>query len=130
MATSLLDTAHTATREAAASLAFNIAAYAQKQRNTGKEVLEEGDVVELFVSVLEAIQREGEGKAPGSKEALKGLLLTVFLLVYCVPEGSELLEVMTALEAGEVVRGKKGKIGSDNDDKLVEEVARLCSVRA
>lgn len=99
---SLLDSDHVATRVSASSLAFNLATYIQKKRSTqNQEVVEGGDLVELFAGILEAVKREEEDAG-----GLKALLVAGLLMVYCVPEGSEVLEVVEALGAGEVLREK------------------------
>jgi len=111
---SLLDTAHIAMRVSASSLAFNLATYIQKQRSTqNQEVLEEGELVELFVGILQAVGREKEDAG-----GLKALLVAGLLAIYCVPEGAEVLDVIDVLGAGEVVKEKGGS-----------EVARRLKVR-
>lgn len=122
---SLLDTKHVATRVSASSLAFNFATYIQRQRSTqSQEVLGGEELVELFVGILEAVKKE-EDDAGG----LKALLVAGLLLVYCVPVGSELLEVVDALAAGEVLMekgqsevGKKLKV-----EGICQEVGKLFS---
>ena len=101
---SLLDTAHSPIRVAAASLAFNIAAHNHLQRLEEKDdLLPESTQVELMASLLEALAIEEE-----SKEGLKGLLLAIGLLAYAAPQGGELVDLCQALGAKETVGGKKG----------------------
>ncbi|KAF8425121.1 PPPDE putative peptidase domain-containing protein [Tirmania nivea] len=122
---SLLDTAHVATRASASSLAFNLATYIQKQRSTqNQEVLEGAELVELFVGILEGVEREKEDAG-----GLKALLLAGLLVVYCVPQGAEVLDVIDTLGAGEVVKakgrseiGRRLKVGG-----LCEEIGRVLS---
>lgn len=124
---SLLDTAHVATRVSASSLAFNLATFIQKQRSIqNKEVLESGDLIEFFVGVLEAAKREEEDSG-----GLKALLVAGLLVVYCIPQESEVFDVIDALGAGEIVRekgesevGKKMKLRG-----LCGEIAEVLSWR-
>lgn len=125
---SLLDNKHIATRVSTSSLAFNFATYIQKQRSTqGQEVLAEEELVELFVGILEAVKREEDDSG-----GLKALLVAGLLLVYCVPMGSEILEVIDALGAGEVLMEKgQSEVGKKLGVKgLCEEVGRLFSWKA
>jgi len=105
---SLLDETHAPIRVAAASLAFNIAAY-NHLRRLGEEddLLPENAQIELMASLLEAIGREE------SKEGSKGLLLAIGLLAYGAPQGGELVDLCRALGAKEAVSGK-----SDMDKEL------------
>ncbi|KAF8438237.1 PPPDE putative peptidase domain-containing protein [Terfezia claveryi] len=122
---SLLDTAHVAVRVSAASLAFNLATYIQKQRSTqNQEVLEGGELVELFVGILEAVKREEEDAG-----GLKALLVAGLLTIYCAPEGTEVLNVIDALGAGEVVKEKgRSEVGRRLKVRgLCEEIGRVFS---
>jgi len=115
---SLLDETHAPIRVAAASLAFNIAAYNHLRRLDEEDgLLPESAQIELMASLLEAIGREG------SKEELKGLLLAIGLLAYGAPQGGELADVCQALGAKEVVSGKsdldKGLAGLAKEVKSV-----------
>ncbi|KAI4244396.1 MAG: hypothetical protein L6R42_010468, partial [Xanthoria sp. 1 TBL-2021] len=74
---SLLDTAHPPVRVAAASLAFNIAAFNHLRRLEEKEdLLRESAQVELIASLLETLTNENE-----SKDCVRGLLTAIGLLV-------------------------------------------------
>ena len=100
---SLLDDAHPPIRVAAASLAFNIAAYNHLRRlEEEADLLPESTQVELMASLLEAIKREE------SKEGLKGLFLAVGLLVYGGSQEGELIDVCRALGAKRTVGEKPG----------------------
>ena len=116
VASSLLDEAHAPVRVSAASLAFNIASWNHKQRLERQvEMLNESSQVELVASLIEAIGRET------SNDSLKGLLLAIGLLVYeCKPDG-EVEDALSAMNAKEVVSGKKS---ADNKD-LVEQVSQV-----
>lgn len=115
---SLLDETHPPIRVAAASLAFNIAAY-NHLRRLGEEddLLPENAQIELMASLLEAIRREE------SKEGSKGLLLAIGLLAYGVPDGGELADLCRALGAKETIRGKR-----DLDKELAELAKEVESV--
>jgi len=122
---SLLDIAHVAMRVSASSLAFNLATYIQKQRSTqNQEVLEGGELVELFVGILEAVKTEEEDTG-----GLKALLVAGLLTVYCAPEGAEVLDVIDALGAGEVVKEKgESEVGRRLKVRgLCEEIGRVLS---
>lgn len=113
---SLLDTSHTPTVAAATTLAYNIGAFNHLQRLNGKEdILPESAQVELMAGLLEVIRRK-----PGSKDELRGLLLSVGLLGYLAPQDGELVNLYGALDAKEVVAGAKGMF--DGIDDLVLEV--------
>ncbi len=112
LTTSLLDSEHSNVRVAAASLAFNIAAYIHKQRLedavTGGETntMPEAEQVELVASLLEATRAEKE-----SEDGFRGLLLGLGLLVYCAPPEGEVVDVCRALDAGAIVKGKEREFG-------------------
>lgn len=116
---SLLDKAHVHSRVAASSLCFNTAVYVQKMRSIeNHEVFSDTELVELVAGVIESVKEEGE-----SSDVVRGLVLSLALLMYCVPLEGETREMLKVLEAGEVVRSKgKGKLG---DKKLCTEVATL-----
>ncbi len=98
---SLLDETHAPIRVAAASLAFNIAAYNHLRRlGEQDDLLPENAQIELMASLLEAIGREE------SKEGSKGLLLAIGLLAYGAAQGGELADLCRALGAKEAVSGK------------------------
>jgi thiol-disulfide isomerase/thioredoxin len=101
--TSLLDEAHLNVRIASASLAFNIAVANHKPRmEKGKDVLQSSEQVELVAGILEGIGREEE-----SKEVVTGLARALGFLAYKAEVGGELLDLCTALEAGNTVLGKE-----------------------
>ena len=116
--TSLLDEGHNNVRIAAASLAFNISTSNHRSRlEKGSELLGDSDQVELLASILEALGRESE-----SKDAAKGLVLALGLLVYCVPEEGELLDLCRAMEAAETV---KAKLSLSDNDPTLKEIAEV-----
>lgn len=117
--TSLLDRTHTPCRVAASSLVFNLATYAQKQRSVYNEEVLGGVSVDILASVVEALKAEED-----SKEVVKGLVLSLALMCYCVPLDGEVKDFLEALEAGAVVRSKCGGAGL-GEKGLCEEVARL-----
>lgn len=117
--TSLLDHIHAPCRVAASSLVFNLATYAQKQRSVHNEEVLETVSVDILASVLEALKAE-----EGSKDVVKGLVLSLALICYCAPLDGEVKDFLEALEAGAVVRSKCGGAGL-GDKGLCEEVARL-----
>ncbi|KAK3651567.1 hypothetical protein LTR56_004294 [Elasticomyces elasticus] len=111
---SLLDTDHPSVRVSAASLAFNIASSSYRmRREEAREALPEGLQVELAASVIETLGSES------NEEATKSLLLTLGFLVYCAPQGGELLDLCQALDAKAVVSATKGQ------QKIAKEVASL-----
>jgi len=132
---SLLDAEHPQIRVAASSLAFNIASYNQKHRTQSSsfssqhtasdgseekegELLSSDDQVQLTACLVEAIERETE-----SHEVFRGCILALALLVYGARMDGEVIELVTLLQAGEVVM-KKGKTG---DKKLLgDDGVRLC----
>jgi len=116
---SLLDKAHSHSRVAASSLAFNIAVYVQKERTSGREVFAQNELVELTASIVESLKEESE-----SKEAVRGLVLSLALLVYCLPSESEVGDVLNVLEAASIVKAKGSKDGL-GDKTLCVEVGKL-----
>ena len=102
--TSLLETGHPPVRVAAASLAFNIAAFNHAQRlGEHRDPLPESSQVELLASLLEAVGRERE-----SKEGLRGLFLAAGLLRYASPKGGEVEDLCEAVGAKDIVVESKG----------------------
>ncbi|GAB7363930.1 hypothetical protein MBLNU230_g4492t1 [Neophaeotheca triangularis] len=100
--TSLLDHSHPTTRVAAASLAFNLASSNYRvRREESREGITEGGQVELAASLLETLS--GEESADASKTELTAL----GYLVYCSPEGGEVLDLCEALDAKATVNGVK-----------------------
>lgn len=116
VATSLLDASHTATRIAAASLAFNLSVSNYRiRREEQREALAEADAVELAASLVETLSLEE------NKDAVKGILLAFGYLVYCAPHDGEIMDLCKALDAKGTVEACKGK----GEDKVVLEVASL-----
>ncbi|KAK9447126.1 PPPDE putative peptidase domain-containing protein [Limtongia smithiae] len=118
---SLLD-AHSNVRIAASSLAFNIAAYAQRVRTeTGKEALLGTDVgIELVVALIEGISRETE-----SGPTLSRLLTALGFMLYGAPAdaAAEVQEICGSLNAYDAVKGKMGAAVADR--RLCDEVMQL-----
>lgn len=116
VSSSFLDSAHSATRVAAASLLYNVALANNRARRAGQaDALPEDDQIELAAALLEAVAQEDE-----SAEALRGMLLALGYLAYLAPLDGELVDLLRTMEAGETVRGKKG--GVLKDVPLVDEV--------
>jgi hypothetical protein len=102
-------------------LAFQVATWVQKQRSTKeREALEDEEMVELAASFVEAIKEEEE-----SEDVVKALVLSLALMYYCSPAGSEIGGILRAVEAETVVRGKGKEGGMKVDKRLCEEVAVL-----
>ncbi|KAH0559752.1 hypothetical protein GP486_003732 [Trichoglossum hirsutum] len=113
--TSLLDVKHNNTRVAAASLAFNIAAYVHKQRTVAqREVLPIDSQVALVASLLEAISNEND-----SAEAMKGLLLALGFLAFSTPQGGELEDLLRAMDSSGTLRAKSRLF---KNEPLVKEI--------
>ncbi|KAF3903463.1 hypothetical protein ABW20_dc0105407 [Dactylellina cionopaga] len=123
--TCLLDETHPQLRVAAASLIFNLVAYNQKVRveslspvEDREDSLSDDDQIQLLATVVEAVDREKE-----STEALRGLLLSLGLIVYGAKIDGEVLELVGVLEAARIVEDK----GRKSEKKLLgDDGARLC----
>ncbi|CAO1599569.1 hypothetical protein XANCAGTX0491_003290 [Xanthoria calcicola] len=116
---SLLDTAHPPVRVAAASLAFNIAAFNHLRRLEEREdILKESAQVELIACLLETLTNENE-----SKDCVRGLLTAIGLFVYGAPRQGELVELCNALDAKGTVKAEKSF--SDDLKDLVLEVEQV-----
>lgn len=114
---SLLDSTHHVVRVSAASLAFNLATANSKSRTESQtEALPEEDQVELAASLLESIGLEED-----SIEALRGYLLAFGYLVFCAPQGGELVDLLKAMDAKGTVGGKLEAFGGK--EPLVKEIA-------
>ncbi|WEW61026.1 hypothetical protein PRK78_006515 [Emydomyces testavorans] len=114
--TSLLDS-HGNLRVAAASFIYNLAALNHNERlQDHPDKLAEAIQVELVASLLEAIQNESE-----SLDNLRGLLLSLGLLVYCAPMDGEVLDLCRVTEAKKTVL-EKLKIESFSSEKLIKEI--------
>ncbi|MCJ1309730.1 hypothetical protein MMC25_003391 [Agyrium rufum] len=122
VSSSLLDAEHAPVRVSAASLAFNLAAMNHRSRLEDKgEVLDEGLQVELVAGLLEAMGRDGED----SKEALKGMVLALGLLAYECPKDGEVKDLLSAMDAKGVLKGKKEVLSADKT--LLAEVLQVVS---
>ena len=116
---SLLDTAHPPVRVAAASLAFNIAAFNHLRRLEEKhDILKDFAQIELIASLLETLTTENE-----SKDCVRGLLTAIGLLVYGAPREGELVELYNALDAKGTVNAKNSF--SDDLKDLISEVEQV-----
>ena len=117
---SLLDEKHSAVRVSAASLAFNIAAFNHMRRLEQKEqdLLPESAQVELVASILEAVGKEND-----SKETVKGLIFAVGLIAYCCDMKGEVKDVLEALDAKAVIKGKEKMMIDDKG--LTKEVIEI-----
>lgn len=116
---SLLDTAHPPVRVAAASLAFNIAAFNHLRRLEEREdLLKESAQVELIACLLETLTNENE-----SKDCVRGLLTAIGLLAYGAPRQGELVELCNALDAKGTVKAEKSF--SDDLKDLILEVEQV-----
>ncbi len=127
-------------RIAAASLAFNIAAFISRQRvddddtnglgavgahgssvvngadNGGDSaVIGASEQLQLLVSVVEALAAEQT-----SREALKRNLVALGFLVYCVPKDSELLDYIGAAGVAAIVMGKATAFPTEK--RLIAEI--------
>lgn len=117
ISSSFLDDSHSSVRVASASLMFNVALANGKARRDGSvEDLPEGDQVELAASVVEAI-----GQEESSPEALQGMLLGLGHLVYRAPLDGELVDLLRAMDAEDVVLAKQKSFPGE---KLVAEVGK------
>ena len=116
VSTSFLDEKHTPVRVVAASLLFNLASTnSLRRRQTLEDVLPEADQVELAASMLEAISQEEE-----SAEALRGMLLALGYLGYCMPLEGELIDLLRTMDAQGTVSSKADKFPKEKD--LIAEV--------
>lgn len=113
--TNLLDEEHDNVRIAASSLTFNLSAANHRGRmEKGRDALSNDEQVELLALILEALGREQ------SKEASKGLLLALGLLVYCAPIDGELQDLCNAMDTSNVVSGKEVLA----DDGIAKEIIK------
>ncbi|KAI5209733.1 hypothetical protein AUEXF2481DRAFT_269823 [Aureobasidium subglaciale EXF-2481] len=93
-----------AVRAAASSLAFNIAATVYRlRREESREAMEEASQVELAASLLEMITTELDSRvdkkdATGT-DMLKTATFAFAYLIYCAPQGGELHDLCSALDA-------------------------------
>jgi thiol-disulfide isomerase/thioredoxin len=118
--TFLLDREHVALRVAASVVAFMMATHVQKERSTAsKEVIGDEKLVEMAIGFVEAIKEEQK-----SEEVVKALVVALALVIYCVPAGSEVEDVMEGVEAKGVLE-EKIKGGLKVEKALLKEVAEL-----
>ncbi|KAL2259835.1 hypothetical protein VTK26DRAFT_6347 [Humicola hyalothermophila] len=135
----LLSPAHPSLRVAAACLLHNVALTNARARSSapGSDLLPGAEQLELCAAAVEAVARE-----EGSGEALEGLLKGLGYLVYRAPgvgagsgdgdgeergeSGQELVDLLRAVEAKEVVlrKGGKGMVG-EGVAALVREVGEV-----
>ena len=115
ISTSLRDEERENVRIAAASLSFNISVANHRARiQKGEDVLEDNEEVEMLALVLEAFRRDE------SKEACKGLAITVGLLVYCAPVDGGVLDFCRVVEATKTVSDKEIL----SEDGIITELAK------
>ncbi|TDZ74121.1 Desumoylating isopeptidase 1 [Colletotrichum trifolii] len=114
ISSSFLDDSHNNIRVSASSLLFNVALANNKARRDARNVIPDGDSVELAASVLEAI-----GQEESSPEALQGMLLALGNLMYCAPSDSEVADLLRTMDAEDAILGKKKQFPKE---KLITEV--------
>ncbi|KAF9881264.1 PUL domain-containing protein [Colletotrichum karsti] len=114
ISSSFLDDSHNNVRVSASSLLFNLSLASNKARREKRDILPEGDSVELAASVLEAIGQEEK-----SPEALQGMLLALGNLVYCTPLDSEVSDLLRTMDAEDAILAKKKQFPGE---KLIMEV--------
>nr|KMM71899.1 hypothetical protein CPAG_08198 [Coccidioides posadasii RMSCC 3488] len=116
-ATACLLDSHGNLRVAAASFIYNLAALNHNERlQDHPDKLTESTQVELVASLLEAIRKESE-----SSDNLRGLLLSLGLLVYCAPMDGDILELCRAMDAGNIVLDKSN-VEAFSGEKLIKEI--------
>jgi hypothetical protein len=119
LATTSLHDSHSSLRAAATSLVYNLGLFNHNERlQERSDKLPECDQVEVVASLLEAIRTETE-----SVENLHGLLLSLGLLVHCVPVDGEVAELCRAMEAVGIV-AEKSKIKTLAGEPLLKEVGQ------
>lgn len=102
-----------AVRAAASSLAFNIASTVYRlRREETREALEESSQVELAASLLEMMTTElssrEEKKEPVGAEMLRTAIFAFAYLIYCAPQGGELHDLCSAMDAKASILRLKG----------------------
>jgi thiol-disulfide isomerase/thioredoxin len=102
-----------AVRAAASSLAFNIAATVYRtRREENREALQESSQVELAASLLEMMTTELESreekKDTSGTDMLKTAIFAFAYLIYCAPQGGELHDLCSALDAKATILKLKG----------------------
>jgi len=118
-----------AVRAAASSLAFNIAATVYRtRREENREALQESSQVELAASLLEMMTTELENRAEkkdtSGTDMLKTAIFAFAYLIYCAPQGGELHDLCSALDAKASITKLKGikdleKVASEVGDQLL-----------
>jgi hypothetical protein len=118
-----------AVRAAASSLAFNIAATVYRtRREENREALQESSQVELAASLLEMMTTELESreekKDTSGSDMLKTAIFAFAYLIYCAPQGGELHDLCSALDAKASIMKLKGikdleKVASEVGDQLL-----------
>jgi len=118
-----------AVRAAASSLAFNIAATVYRtRREENREALQESSQVELAASLLEMMTTELENRAEkkdtSGTDMLKTAIFAFAYLIYCAPQGGELHDLCSALDAKASIMKLKGikdleKVASEVGDQLL-----------
>ncbi|KAF8558342.1 DUF862-domain-containing protein [Imleria badia] len=115
-------------RNAAASLAFNFAAYLQRlrvdkvrARDDGKNAEESEEwELEIMVAILGAIERE-----TSSEETVHRLVACLGLLLRLSPYTAQVTQLLEMLGAREVLKGKLEKGGCGESGVVKKEVRRL-----
>ncbi|KEQ60912.1 DUF862-domain-containing protein [Aureobasidium melanogenum CBS 110374] len=118
-----------AVRAAASSLAFNIAATVYRiRREEDLEALQESSQVEMAASLLEMMTTELESReqkkdATGT-DMLKTAIFAFAYLIYCAPQGGELHDLCSAMDAkASVLRLKEvkelAKVSSEVGEQLL-----------
>ena len=110
---------HSSLRAAATSLVYNLGLFNHNERLQERpEKLPECDQVEVVASLLEAIRTETE-----SVENLRGLLLSLGILVHYAPVDGEVADLCRAMEAKGIV-AEKSKIKMLAGEPLLKEVGQ------
>jgi hypothetical protein len=119
----VLDNEHKNIRVSTSALSVLISIYIQRERSTNnREVLRNEVLVELAVCIMEGLKEEKE-----SLDAMDSLTLSLALIYYSHPSGSELKDLFAALEVGETLKEKiqHRRLTSRNAELYVEVAALL-----
>ncbi|KAK6006297.1 hypothetical protein QM012_006707 [Aureobasidium pullulans] len=119
-----------AVRAAASSLAFNIAATVYRiRREKNREALQESSEVELAASLLEMMTTELESReekkdAATGTDMLKTAIFAFAYLIYCAPQGGELHDLCSAMDAKAAILKLKeikdlAKVASEVGEQLL-----------
>lgn len=115
---SLLDS-HGSLRAAAVSLIYNIAAFNHNERMEERpDRLSESIQVEFVASLLEGIRVETE-----NMDFLRGLLLSLGLLVYLAPLDGEVVDLCRAMDAATLVN-EKLSMNPFSKEPLIKEIGQ------